>query len=704
MKTISLKKSSWSLEISILKDGISFESGNFNKLTIVPSPVFYMKIEDVNSNIDAMDFSSSFVTVQYSEFDNKTKFYDVDSSTNWGKVDYNQFDNKIQFTLSEHKDYKDITIIVEGDIDEKGISWGIEVKNSSKEYSVTSITYPTPSLKGKPLNLFVPDCSGVAIMNVGEKGYSVRDFYPGHNMAMQYFAWWGNDGGVYIGVHDPKACMKTFYINAKNDVGQLKLFFEGVGAGLPSNSFSVSGCIRWEVITGDWYDATLLYADFVHNSAEWLPEKGRPDTPKQFKDVPYWIYEWVTLSKKQKDSLPSSMFFLSDKYGKDYWYEAAISLKKRLGTPVGFHVYYWHEIPFDINYPHFMPARDEAVEGIKKLKEAGLYVFPYINAVSWEMHDADEGFEENFSNVGINGAILNKNGEILCQPYPRVKTSGEKTQLAPICPTFVRWHEIMEELSRKMEKELDIDGIYFDQVASIYSWPCRNPKHNHLPGGGSYFVDGYNQMMEKINKNKPSDKFYFTESNAEPYIKSFDGFLTWAWKRCDDVPAFPIVYAGYIQMIGRNTDDKRREDDNFFRYHLAQGLLFGQQIGWLNACVVYDENRMQFLEKIVHARYKHTDLFNHGHILRPPHVKTSVQPITSSDVTMRPVLSGVWQMDKPSENGQNKTVLFVINISQESAEVDLKLFPNEYKVNCPEEIHLTLEPLSIKIIEYGEEL
>ena len=72
----------------------------------------------------------------------------------------------------------------------------------------------------------------------------------------------------------------------------------------------------------------------------------------------------------------------------------AIALKKRLGTPVAYHVYNWHEIPFNINYPHFTPARETAKQGFDNLKEAGLYIFPYLNAVSWEMDDGDEGFSE----------------------------------------------------------------------------------------------------------------------------------------------------------------------------------------------------------------------------------------------------------------------------------------------------------------------
>ena len=34
-------------------------------------------------------------------------------------------------------------------------------------------------------------------------------------------------------------------------------------------------------------------------------------------------------------------------------------------------------------------------------------------------------------------------------------------------------------------------------------------------------------MMETICARKPADAFYFSESNAEAYVGSFDGLLTW---------------------------------------------------------------------------------------------------------------------------------------------------------------------------------
>ena len=143
------------------------------------------------------------------------------------------------------------------------------------------------------------------------------------------------------------------------------------------------------------------------------------------------------------------------------------------------------------------------------------------------------------------------------------------------------------------------------------------------------------------------------------------------------------------------TDGAKRDDDAYFRYHLAESLLFGQQLGWLNAHVIYNEERMRFLEQLVHTRYKYTKLFNEGKLLRPPFVETTLQPVTSSCITMWQILAGVWQMDDKS-----KTVLFVINVSDKPAEAVVHLCPDEYGVSFPCTYPVSLEPMSVKIIEF----
>ena len=667
----SIELEKCSLTLSVNDEGIDFADGVLGDFTILPSPVFNMTLE----NLFGETFSAS-------------------STDGWLVIRHLIKDSLIKLWFSNHKKFGDVTVVVTGKPDEKGFSWYVDVINESPDFSVVSVTYPIPKLAATPLHLFEPNGCGRVFMNTEKESFSYRHPYPHPYAAMQYMAAWSERQGVYFGIHDPKACMKKLAAVSENGEVLMSAEFHAIGAGNMQNSFSLGGYVRWQIFDGDWYDATLIYRDFVKNYAEWLPVKGRPDTPDRFKEIGFWIADYIPNSESQRDARPMVLAAISEKFGSDYWFEAPIKLREELGVPVAYHVYNWHEIPFNINYPHFLPPRQKFLDGFKKLREGGVYVLPYINAVSWEKNDADEGFEENFENTGSRGAALKKDGSTYDVVYPQKKINGEDTVLVPMCPTFPRWHTLIGDVANALENEYDVDGVYFDEIAANEPYPCRNKSHAHLPGGGSYWSESYNLMMERITAKKKPDSFYFTEDNGEPYMKAFDGYLTWIWRFDNNVPAFTLVYAGYIQMVGRYTDGKNRDDDVFYRYHLAESLLFGQQLGWLNAHVVYNKPRLEFLKKIAKTRYENRKLFNEGHLLRPPTVKCDLVPVTSSDHTMRQVMAGVWQLDDNS-----RTAMICANISEEKATATFTLCPKEYGVDCPQTVTLELDALSVKVIE-----
>ena len=53
---------------------------------------------------------------------------------------------------------------------------------------------------------------------------------------------------------------------------------------------------------------------------------------------------------------------------------------------------------------------------------------------------------------------------------------------------------------------------------------------------------------------------------------------------------------------------------------------------------------------------------------------------------------------------REKTVLFIVNLSTESADVDLRLYPEEYGALCPETLHLTMPPMTAESIEYARKI
>ncbi|MDO5310168.1 MAG: DUF6259 domain-containing protein [Planctomycetia bacterium] len=667
---VSIGSERWTLNLELNSDGARLRDGAFGEIRLQESELFRAQLLDVETGARL----------------------EASSSSHWKSIKKTMSPQRLVLRFSESDNCPEIAVELSAEIDERGVSWRLVLDNASTRFAVEQVATPKLVVAGAPLNLFVPDRCGRVILNAAAQGFHSAYLYPDHIASMQFFAFWGERGGIYAGAHDPVASMKTFVVDVKDGIGTLETTIPAVDCARPGASFTQSGETRWEAFEGDWFDATALYKDFVETSAQWLPEKGRPDVDARFKEIPFWICDYIPNSEKQGDARPMTLATVSERFGKDYWVDAAIQLRERLGVPIGYQVYNWHEIPFNINYPHFLPARPVFLEGLKKLKDAGVYVFPYINAVSWEMDDAEEGFELNFADFGIKGAALNQNNEPVYYEYPQIKSTGRKTRLAPMCPGFQPWREIVRKVAREIEATAPVDGIYFDQVSAVAPTPCRSAQHEHLPGGGSWWSDKYNLMMATIAEQKPASAFYYSESNAEPYAKTFDGFLTWIWTKGDLVPAFPAIYSRYIVMLGRYTDGATRDDDDYFRFHLAQALLFGQQLGWINACVVYNDERMAFLEKLTRTRYELTDLFVEGTLRRPPRVRSNLVPKTSSGIVMEQVLAGVW-----TSKDETETTLLVVNVSSEAADAVIELFPEEYGVDCPNTMTATLEPQSVRI-------
>ena len=150
----------------------------------------------------------------------------------------------------------------------------------------------------------------------------------------------------------------------------------------------------------------------------------------------------------------------------------------------------------------------------------------------------------------------------------------------------------------------------------------------------------------------------------------------------EEVPAFPAVYGGYILTLGRSTMGIKKEDKDFFKYSLAKSFLYGQQLGWCKADVLYDKERLPFLKTLVRERYRFGSLFASAEMLRPPRVTCSLPTKTTSpaltykaNVVMEQVCAGAFRA-----RADGGTVLFVINIAKEESQYTLSFSNKEYGI------------------------
>lgn len=662
---MKIKGQDWYLELDVKGGGgMAIVGGCFGQARLAEHELFSLRMKKVESGEELI----------------------LTSEAGWGFVDCAEQDNTYTFSFSDCEKCPEVSVTLTAACDGDGISWSGEVKNQNGQWSAMDLTYPMPLVEGKDMDLFVPTEGGQVVKNAADPETFAEQLqekkipYPSRRCSMQFFAVYGEESGIYLGIHDGSAAAKEITLSEREYKLSIEAKFHGIGASLAANSFALRGVCRWQVIHGDWYDAALLYRAFVQKEAFWLPQTGpdgNPETENRFKDLPFWTITSMKEPPLKEDKTPDLTWEDTEDVA-DEWCEHVIELQKALGVPIGLHLYRWHYNRFDTDYPHFK-ARKACIERIPKLHENGVLVVPYINGISWEMGDGDEGFEINYENTGKKGVAIKEDGSERYTLYKGTEKNGVGSRLAPMCPTFKPWWDIMDKVSEHITDEVGMDGVYYDQITAHAGFPCYSHDHGHLPGGGSYWAEGYVAMMQKIRERK-SHGFCFSESTSESYMKGLDGLLSWTWACNGEVPAFSTVYAGYTVLLGRSFN----QSDDYFRYAMARSLLYGQQLGWCHPnAVLGKEERLTFLKKLVQLRYDYATFFRSATMCRPPKVTTDRQPLTvppplwfKAAISAPVVESTAWK----SYDGK-KIVLFVTNIANEDCDYSLSFSASEYGVD-----------------------
>ena len=432
------------------------------------------------------------------------------------------------------------------------------------------------------------------------------------------------------------------------------------------SSYASPGEAVWQVLRGDWFDAAMIYRGWVRQSAAWYPKltpEGRADTPLWMRELPLW----VQLNGSPQEVVPRIHEFL-----------------KAVATPVGVHWYSWHSNPFDNDYPHYFPAREGFGAAVRELQAAGAYIMPYINGRLWDTRD--KGTEDfQFSAVARPAATKDESGKPYVETYGSREADGSPVQLAVMCPTTQLWQAKVRQTVLRLMNEYGTKGVYIDQIAAAPPVLCFDHAHGHPTGGGSWWSTSYNAMMAAIRREKPADRMVTTECNSEPFVKSFDGYLTWHWCCDGQVPAFPAVYGGAIQMFGRAYRGGPTAD-LALRMKAGQQFVFGEQIGWFDPSVIHNLQSADFLRQAAGVRWQLRRVFYAGEMARPPQLEGSM-PTVRADwqwdspgwVTTDAVMSGAWTL--PTEH---RSVLLFANVSDQPVTARLRLDAGRYGIQGPQ--------------------
>jgi len=533
------------------------------------------------------------------------------------------------------------------------LGWSLRVDGVPDGWTLWDVTFPQLPVAepGPGGRVFFPRGCGEVQENVWDRSFRFGGTYPSGWTSMQWMAAYDRAGrtGLYVAAHDPFASTKEVLVESRPPAHGVvfSLTHPAPAMGSLQNQFATEGEIVWRLFRGDWFDAAMIYRDWVRCHARWYPKlgpEGREDTPMWMRSLPAWGLG---------GGGPRGVVPQVKRYA------------EFLGVPVGYHWYNWHQIPFDNDYPHYFPAKEGFVEGVAELQKHDVYVMPYINGRLWDTRD--RGLEDHlFSTGALPAATKNAQGEPYVETYGSQETDGSRVRLAAMCPATALWQDKVAEIVGRLFGECGVRSVYIDQVAAAKPQLCFDADHGHPLGGGHWWTESYWEMIGRIRQKMPEGRALTTECNAEPYIHVFDGYLTWHWQYDGQVPAFPAVYGGTIQMFGRAYRGGPTKD-RAFCMKAGQQLVFGEQIGWCNPGVVNEKQNAEFLRQVVRLRWHLARYFYAGEMARPPRLIGQIPRVTADwqwrgrwPVTTDAVMTGAWQI--PTEK---RVVLLLVNVSNE---------------------------------------
>lgn len=525
-------------------------------------------------------------------------FLTVDSAQDWSEVSAVGGETVHTLSFSGNASLPGVTVLLSAVTSDtrNRIAWTVRLYSENTAYTLYECDYPILSFGAcSRTKVFFPYGCGEVYPSV--RTFGSRQNYPSYGASMQYMALWhtGVKRGLYYGLHDPAPAYKKLqYKKSEGDpIAHLKAIMPLRDIDMPCNSQTLEGEAVWQLFDGDWYDAALLYRDFFEKHASWKPEMQdgkRKDTPEWLRTNPHWWRKRMLWDEGFADELLEA----SDDLG--------------MHSPV--HLYDWFQIPYDTNYPHYFPAKDAFLPGMRRLQENGVRVMPYINGRLWDTHD--KGKEDwQFTPVARPNCTKKMGDKPFLEVYP---TSN--IELAIMCPSTALWQEKQKEIMDTLFCEFGVDAVYIDQIGAAQAYPCEDRTHSHRAGGGTWWVESYRNLLDHARRIMPEGSCLTTECTSDPYMKDIQAYLSWIWIKNDQVPAFMVIYNGYVSVFGRNYNyapDAAGQD-----ILAAQSLTYGEQMGWIFPETYQKLKHKDFYKKCVRTRTEIGSFFYDGRLLRSP--------------------------------------------------------------------------------------
>ena len=450
--------------------------------------------------------------------------------------------------------------------------------------------------------------------------------YPGA-MSLQCLAFYRQDGpGLYLSCDDTSAFRKAFaFWGDSTSRINYEVIHYPENEAAAQTSLVPSYRIVVGTFKGDWITAAEQYR--VWGTKQPWAVQSRLNRGV----VPEWLLKtslWVWNRGKSEGVL-----------------EPAIDLQKELNLPVSVFWHWWHGCSYDDGFPEYLPPREGADHfktALSSAQQAGIHAIVYMNQRLWGMTTKSwtERGAERFAVKGLDGKVK-----------PEIYNTYTQKACATMCMATPFWRDTYAGTAEKAIKDLNVDGIYMDQACS--SLLCYDATHNHLLGGGKFWINGFRLLSTDIRERTRSvnKTLLAGEGVGEAWLPYLDLMLTLQVSKeryarpndgWDVIPFFQSVYHAYGVTYGNYSslivppydelwppefapkDPLRLLDRKYgtqFYLEQARTVLWGNQPTIANYRSFQRTERsdeISFLLKLSRIREQGKQYLLYGTFLRPP--------------------------------------------------------------------------------------
>ena len=372
--------------------------------------------------------------------------------------------------------------------------------------------------------------------------------------------------GLFAGFLDPIGYMKLMLAAGRfaAEPAQMHAFHfpNDVTTELGSNpysmpySFLLQGFESPDLATG-WYDAALLYRKWVIREATWMApgtlhdKVARNQFPRWLLETPLWVqlnpYTAPCYNRGKYTCMINNDTRSCCRPGNNI--ENVLRLRQTLGVPIAAFWTSWNTEHANTKNPVMTPNARFTADA-KRLEDADVRVVPYTNGRILDPSVAGR------ATIGSHPTDYACHSSVKPNKIYREIYSGYPYNVSyyVMDPATEYWQDILANLASNLTATFALSGVYIDQISSMYAEPCFNRirRGTVAEGGGGQFgtawSDGVRAMYEKATSRMgAATHALFSEAQAEPYIGQISGNMAlYGWKRCGFVPAFQVVYGGYV--------------------------------------------------------------------------------------------------------------------------------------------------------------